>query len=91
MIADASENSAVVFDVIFEAGLGLDLPMDELNAKAGSLNEQYLAEGMAVDEAVRAVSTDLLEDDVYIAACQAAYGACPDFLISSAAANEICP
>lgn len=68
-----SEEDAFRFDQIFESGLFLGLPMDALNAQASALLEQYMEEGMTEDDAVRAVSDDLLEEEVFIAACKEAY------------------
>jgi hypothetical protein len=69
----ADDEAAMRFDQIFEAGLGLGLPMDALNAQAAALRTQYAEQGMSDDEAVRAVSDDLLREEAYISACQAAY------------------
>jgi hypothetical protein len=71
--ADASDDSALKFDLIFEAGLILQLPMDALNAQAGELLDEYVQAGMSVDEAARRVSSDLLQVPTFIAACKEAY------------------
>jgi len=71
--ADASEASAERFDLIFDAGLILDLPMDALNAQAAGLTDEYLAEGMTRDEATHRVSDELLEVEQFMEACQLAY------------------
>lgn len=70
---DSSEQSALRFDVIFQAGLGLELPMDEMNAQAAGLVEEYMADGMTRDEAVSRVSDDLLQEETFVAACKAAF------------------
>jgi len=71
--ADSSEQSAVRFDLIFQAGLALDLPMDALNSQAATLSDQYLAEGSTADEATRRVSEQLLDNETFAAACKQAY------------------
>jgi hypothetical protein len=71
----ASPDAALRFDQIFEAGLVASLPMDALNARASALRSEYAEQGMTDDEAVRAVSADLLEDEVFIEACKVAYAA----------------
>ena len=88
-ITDATEESAVKFDLIFEAGLNLELQMDVINARAGVLNEEYAAEGMSVDEAARAVSGDLIEMDDYMAACQEAFAFCSDYY--GLTDEDLCP
>ncbi len=88
--ADASEQSALKFDVIFEAGLSLGLDMDVVNARAAGLNGEYRASGMTEDEAARAVSDDLFEMDDFVAACGEAFVTCAERLLS-AEADEICP
>ena len=70
---DASEDSALRFDIIFEAGITLELPMDQLNAQAAGLLEEYIAEGMTVDEAARRVSDELLDTETFIVACKQAF------------------
>jgi len=70
---DGSDESAFRFDLIFEAGLALGLPVDEMNAQASEGRAEYVNSGMDLDEATRAVSADLLEDDVFIAACKLAF------------------
>jgi hypothetical protein len=72
-LGDSSEETALRFDVIFQAGLALGLPMDELNAQAAGLLEDYMADGMTRDEAVSRVSDDLLDEPTFIAACQEAF------------------
>ena len=71
--ADASNASVQRFDEIFEAGLSDGLPVDQMNAQASARREEYLAEGMDIDEATRAVSADLLVDVVFRTACNQAY------------------
>jgi len=71
--ADSSEESAFRFDIIFEAGLALSLPVDAMNAQAAELNEEYLSQGMTNDEAARRTSEQLLDDETFIAACKQAY------------------
>lgn len=88
--ADASEQSALKFDVIFEAGLSLGLDMDVVNAQAAGLNGEYRASGMTEDEAARAVSDDLFEMDDFVTACGEAYVTCAERLLSDEA-DEICP
>lgn len=90
-LPDASESTALKFDVIFEAGVFLDLNMDQVNARAAGLREGYLSEGMTEDEAVAAVSEDLLEDEAYTAACQEAFESCSEYLIAPEEIEEICP
>ena len=87
---DASEDSAVKFDIIFEAGLGLGLQMDALNAQAAVMTEENVATGMSVDEAARAVSDDLLEMDDYISSCQTAFASCSKY-VNSTDAEDFCP
>ena len=70
---DSSEESALRFDIIFEAGLELGLDVDAMNAQASELNAEYLAQGMALDEAARRTSEQLLDDETFIAACKQAY------------------
>ena len=70
---DASEESALRFDLIFEAGLQLELPMDAMNAQAAILSDELLAEGLTVDEATRRVSELLLEEETFVMACKQAY------------------
>jgi len=70
---DSSEESALRFDIIFEAGLALGLPVDAMNAQAAELNDEYLAQGMTNDEAARRTSEQLLDDETFIAACEQAY------------------
>ena len=72
-LADSTEETARRFDVIFEAGLSLGLPMDAMNAQAAALLEEHMADGMTRDEAVSRVSEDLLQEPTFIEACQAAY------------------
>lgn len=71
--ADATEESAQHFDVIFEAGLALNLDMDLINISASEARDKYEAEGMSPDEAVRAVSDDMANDETFAAACKLAY------------------
>ncbi len=71
--AGASEADAERFDRIFDAGLSLGLPMDALNSQAAGLREEYVAEGMSLDEATRRVSEQLLEVETFVAACKEAY------------------
>lgn len=70
---DATEESAERFDVIFEAGLALDLNMDLVNISASEARGKYEAEGMSPDEAVSAVSDDMANDATFAAACKLAY------------------
>jgi hypothetical protein len=70
---DATEESAQHFDVIFEAGLALELNMDGVNFLAADARAKYEAEGMTPDEAVRAVSDDMANDATFAAACKLAY------------------
>ena len=70
---DATEESAKHFDVIFEAGLALSLDMDLINISAAEARAKYEAEGMSPDEAVRAVSDDMANDETFAAACQLAF------------------
>jgi hypothetical protein len=70
---DATEESAEHFDVIFEAGLALGLNMDLVNYAASDARDNYEAEGMDPDAAVRAVSADMAEDPAFAAACKLAY------------------
>jgi len=70
---DSSEESALRFDVIFEAGLGLGLEMDAMNAQAATISREYVAQGLTLDEAARRTSEQLLEDETFIAACKQAY------------------
>ena len=72
-LGDSSEETASRFDVIFEAGLHLELPMDAMNAQAAGLLEEYMADGMTRDEAVSRISDDLLQEPTFIEACQAAF------------------
>lgn len=69
----ASEEDALRFDQIFEAGLALDLKMDVVNAFAAGLREEYEAAGMSPDEAVKAVSNEMLVNADFATACKAAY------------------
>jgi len=71
--SDDSAASAERFDAIFEAGLALQLNMDEVNATAAALRAQYESEGMTPEEAISRVSQDLLDIDAFVEACQAAY------------------
>lgn len=71
--ADASQKYIDRFDLIFEAGLELGLPMDTINAQAAGLRQEYEAQGMDADAAVRAVSDELLKDPDFVAACELAY------------------
>jgi hypothetical protein len=71
--ADSSEESALRFDVIFEAGLGLGLEMDAMNAQAATISREYVAQGLTLDEAARRTSEQLLEDETFTAACKQAY------------------
>ena len=89
-ITDASEASAVKFDLIFEAGLSLDLEMDDVNARASALNTDYLASGMTDDEAARAVSDDLFEMADFTIACELAFTTCKG-RVDPDMAEEICP
>ena len=68
-----SESDAFRFDIIFEKGVELRLGMDRINATATALRDEYTAEGMSADDAVRAVSEDLFEIEDFVTACQAAY------------------
>lgn len=70
---DRTDESALRFDLIFEAGLELELPMDALNATAARLFDEYVADGLDEDAAVLAVSGDLLDDPDYRTACRRAY------------------
>lgn len=70
---DSSEESALRFDLIFEAGIILELPMDALNAQAAASLQDYIAEGLTVDEAARRVSDELLETETFVVACKQAY------------------
>jgi len=70
---DGSDESALRFDLIFEAGLALGLPVDEMNAQASELRAEYESSGMDLDAATRAVSADLLEEEVFITACKLAF------------------
>ena len=70
---DATEESAMHFDVIFEAGLALGLNMDLVNMYATDARAEYEAEGMDPDAAVRAVSDDMANDATFAAACKLAY------------------
>ena len=70
---DASDASVLRFDQIFEAGLNDGLPVDQLNAQASARRQEYLAGGMDVDEATRAVSAELLVNPVFRTACKQAY------------------
>lgn len=72
-LTDASEESALRFDLIFEAGLYLRLNMDLVNAQADEARAGYQDAGMTPDEAVRAVSDELLDSEDYAAACKVAY------------------
>ena len=72
-LGDSTEETASRFDVIFEAGLSLGLPMDAMNAQASALLEEYMADGMTRDEAVSQISGFLLQEPTFIEACQAAY------------------
>lgn len=72
-LPDATEESALKFDLIFETGLSLGLDMDSINALADEARAGYEAEGLTADEAVHAVSDGLLENEGYIAACKLAY------------------
>ncbi len=89
-ITDASENSALKFDVVFEAGINLGLDMDLLNAQAAASNEEHHAAGMSDDEAARAVSDELLEMADYRAACQDAFRFCAQHA-DPTIADAICP
>jgi len=70
---DGSDESAFRFDLIFEAGLALGLPVEEMNAQASELRAEYESSGMNSDAATRAVSADLLEEEVFITACKLAF------------------
>jgi hypothetical protein len=70
---DATEESAMHFDIIFEAGLALSLDMDLVNISASEARAKYEAEGMDADAAVRAVSDDMAKDPTFAAACKLAY------------------
>ena len=72
-LGDSTDETANRFDLIFEAGLSLGLPVDALNAQSAALLEEYMADGMTRDEAVARVSDDLLNEPTFIEACQAAY------------------
>ena len=72
-LADATEESAAKFDLIFETGAYLNLDMGAINAYAREARATYEAEGMSPDEAVKAVSDELLENEDYIEACKLAY------------------
>lgn len=87
---DASEASALKFDLIFEAGSSLNLDMGAVNADAGALNADYLASGMTDDEAARAVSDDLLEMPDFVTACELAFATCGE-RVDPAMVDEICP
>ena len=89
-IPDASEESALKFDRIFEAGVGLGLQMDVVNAQAARLSDENVTAGMSLDEAARAVSAKLLETDDYVSACQAAFASCSDDIITTEA-QDVCP
>jgi hypothetical protein len=71
--SDDSADTAERFDLIFEAGLALQLSMDEVNATAAALRAQYESEGMSPGDAVAQVSQDLFDIDAFVEACQAAY------------------
>lgn len=70
---DDSSATAERFDLIFEVGLRLQLNMDQVNATAASLREQYESEGMTPDEAIARVSDELFEMEAFVDACSAAY------------------
>jgi hypothetical protein len=70
---DGSEASALRFDLIFEAGLGLRLPMDAMNAQAAGALDEFIGEGLSFDEATRRVSALLLEEETFVMACKQAY------------------
>lgn len=70
---DSTEESAMHFDVIFEAGLALNLNMDLVNISATEARAKYEAEGMSPDEAIRAVSDDMANDETFAQACRLAY------------------
>ena len=72
-LGDSTEESANRFDLIFEAGLGLGLQMDAVNAQASTINREYLDQGLTVDEAALRTSEQLLDDETFIAACKQAY------------------
>ena len=72
-LADATEESAAKFDRIFETGAYLNLDMGAINAYAREARANYEADGMSPDEAVKATSDELLENEDYIAACKLAY------------------
>jgi hypothetical protein len=70
---EATEEEALKFDFIFEAGLRLNLNMDVVNARADALRAEYEAQGLSADEAVKAVSAELFEIEEFVQACEAAY------------------
>ena len=78
--ADATEESAARYDLIFATGLYLKLDMGLVSDFARNARATYEADGMTPDEAVRAVSAELLENEDYVAACKLAYS---DYLASS--------
>ena len=69
----STDEDADRFDLIFEAGLSLELNMDVVNAAAAGLRTEYESQGMSPDESVQAVSDDLLEYDSFVAACRLAF------------------
>jgi len=70
---DDSPDAAIRFDYIFEAGLALNLNMDQVNALAADLRDEYEAEGLPPGEAIAKVSEQLFEMDAFVEACKAAY------------------
>ena len=70
---DDSSATAERFDLIFEAGILLQLNMDQVNATAAGLRAQYESEGMTPTEAISRVSEELFEMEAFVEACRAAY------------------
>ena len=71
--ADDSRETALRYDVIALAGADAGINMELVSIFAGELRATYEAEGMAANEAIAAVSDALLDNEDFIAACQAAY------------------
>lgn len=72
-LSGVSDEDAARFDLIFEAGFTLGFDMDAFNASAAARRDQFEGQGMAPDEAVRAVSDELLTNLEYVAACKLAF------------------
>lgn len=70
---DDSVETALRYDTISLAGTEAGINMELVSIFAGELRAGYEADGMGINEAIAAVSDALLDNDDFIAACQAAY------------------